>query len=599
MRSPRLKILYLNGRRLHRAFLAGGEAVIRDQAYLNRINVFPVPDGDTGTNLASTMRAIAESSRPHLSLRATLRSIADAALNGAQGNSGIIFAQYLHGVSREIEQESRLSTRAFGESIRRAVAYATKAILTPVEGTMITVIRDWAEAVYRKRTETSDFEDLLTACLEVARRSLGETTVKLEALAKAGVVDAGAKGFVDFLEGIHLFIKKGRLRRKTDAPPAVDWDPGPATAPAKDKPLEQRYCTEALLSGRSLDPEAVREVVRRFGKSAVVAGSDEKVRIHVHTNAPAELVQELRAQGEIVQIKVDDIHRQYDAAHRPKSRIAIVTDSGCDLPPEIFDERQIHLIPLIVTIGGQQYLDKLTISPGRFYELLRTPGPRPTTAVPPQQTVHNAFAYLAAHYESLIVITMSEKLTGVYSLCRTVAGLFPGRKISVLDSRGLSATQGLLVARASEAALAGVSHEDIVKSVEAWSARLRFFVDVESMESLIRSGRVSPMKGLIARILNIKPLIVIDGEGRAVENGRSFSRRGNMAKILRKIERLTLAENVWNYTIVHARNRARAEIYAERLAAIVGKPPAYILDVSPVVGVHVGIGAVGIAFLDD
>lgn len=545
------------------------------------------------------MRAIAESSRPHISLRATLRSIADAALNGAQGNSGIIFAQFLHGVSREIQHESRLTTRAFGESVRRAVAYATKAILAPVEGTMITVIRDWAEAVYRERTETPDFEDLMTASLEEARRSLVETTAKLEVLARAGVVDAGAKGFVDFLEGIHQFIKKGRLGRRQAAPPDVDWAPEPVRAPAMDKPLDYRYCTEALLSGQGLDPEAVRDVVGHFGKSAVVAGSDERVRIHVHTNAPAELVQELRGLGEIVQIKVDDIRRQYDAAYRPKSKIAIITDSSCDLPPEVFDERQIHLIPLIVTIGGQQYLDKLTISPDRFSELLRAPGPRPTTAIPPLQTIQNTLAYLAAHYESLIVITMSEKLTGVYSLCRTVADSLPGRKISVLNSRGLSATQGLLVARASEAALAGASHEDIVKSVEAWAARLRFFVDVESIESLVRSGRVSPMKGLIARALKIKPLIVIDGEGKAAEDGKSFSRRGNMAKILHKVERLAQAEKIWNYTIVHAHNRARAEIYTERLTPIIGKPPAYILDVSPVVGVHVGLGAVGIAFLND
>jgi len=597
VRHPHLKILYLNGWRLHRAFLAGGEAVIRDQAYLNRINVFPVPDGDTGTNLASTMRAIAQGSKPHLSLRATLRSIADAALNGAQGNSGIIFAQFLHGVSREIAQESRLTARAFGGSLVWAVPDAAKAIVAPVEGTMLTVIRDWAEAIFRQRTETPDFEELITASLGEARRSLAATTARLEALSRAGVVDAGAKGFVDFLEGIHAYIKKGRLRR---APAAdVEWEPEPIRAPAKDKSLDHRYCTEALLVGSGLDPDAIRAVVRRFGKSAVVAGSEEKVRIHVHTNTPAELFAELRGRGEIVQIKVDDIRRQYDAAHHPKSRIAIVTDSSADLPPEVLDERQIHVIPLILTIGGHPYLDKLTVSPGRFFELLESPDARPTTAVPPRQSVYNTLAYLAAHYESVIVITMSEKLTGVYSLCRTVAESLSGKKITVLNSRGLSATQGLLVDRASASALAGASHEEIVEQVERWSRRLRFFVDVQTVKYMVRSGRLSPMKGLIARILNIKPLIAVDGEGKAVEEGKSFSRRGTMAKILRRIEALAREEKIWNFTIVHARNRARAALYAEKLTRITGRPPAYILDVSPVVGVHVGIGAVGVALLDD
>ena len=483
----------------------------------------------------------------------------------------------------------------------RAVPYALKAIVAPVEGTMITVIRDWAEAIYGKRTETEDFEELIAVSLEEAKRSLAGTTARLEALSRAGVVDAGAKGFVDFLEGIHGYIKKGRLRRAAAAPieAAIDWEPEGIRALDEHRPLDQRYCTEALLSGTDLDADAIRAVVRRFGKSAVVAGSEEKVRIHVHTNTPAELFAELRGRGDVVQIKVDDIRRQYEAAHHPKSRIAIVTDSSCDLPPEVLDERQIHLIPLILTIGGHPYLDKVTVSPGRFFDLLESPDANPTTAVPPRQSVHNTLAYLAAHYESLIVITMSEKLTGVYSLCRTVAADIPGKTISVLNSRGLSATQGLLVARASEAALAGVPHAEIVESVERWSRKLRFFVDVPSVASLVRSGRVSPMKGLVAKLLNIKPLIAIDGEGKAAEAGKSFSRRGTMAKILRKVGRLTREETVWNYTIVHARNRVLAEAYAEKLTAIIGKPPAYILDVSPVVGVHVGLGAVGVALLDD
>jgi dihydroxyacetone kinase-like predicted kinase len=121
-----VKIRYLDGPRLYYAFLAGGQAVIRDQAYLNRINVFPVPDSDTGTNLASTMRAIAERARAHRSATAALGSIADAALVGARGNSGIIFAQFLHGFSQELRDEHRLSVHRFAESARRAVQHARR-----------------------------------------------------------------------------------------------------------------------------------------------------------------------------------------------------------------------------------------------------------------------------------------------------------------------------------------------------------------------------------------------------------------------------------------------------------------------------------------
>jgi len=223
-----MKIKYLSGNRLYYAFLAGGDAVIRDQAYLNKINVFPVPDADTGTNLASTIRFIAARAKASRSPKSTLDSIADAAISGARGNSGIIFAQFLYGIAQEIRNDLRISTKAFGESVRRAVRYARSAIVHPVDGTMITLIHDWAEAVYRERQKTSDFAELLSHSLQIAQESLKETPKKLAVLRKAGVVDAGAKGFVDFLEGVVHFIKRGNIKHlltdrseATEAPPVV------------------------------------------------------------------------------------------------------------------------------------------------------------------------------------------------------------------------------------------------------------------------------------------------------------------------------------------------------------------------------------------
>ncbi|MGB9006019.1 MAG: DAK2 domain-containing protein, partial [Candidatus Aminicenantales bacterium] len=174
-----MKIRYLDGQRLYYAFLAGGTAVIQDKDTLNRINVFPVPDADTGTNLASTMRSIALGTKVSRSLRDTLRSIADAALLGARGNSGLIFAQFLYGLSREASNERRLTTLSFGELMARAVRHAYEAILHPVEGTMLTVMRDWADSVFHYRQRTTDFVELLSHSLETARRSLRETPLKL------------------------------------------------------------------------------------------------------------------------------------------------------------------------------------------------------------------------------------------------------------------------------------------------------------------------------------------------------------------------------------------------------------------------------------
>ncbi len=589
-----MRIRYLNGSRLYHAVLAGGVAVIRDQETLNRINVFPVPDADTGTNLATTMRAIAEGAQSHLSIKATLKSIAAAALSGARGNSGLIFSQFVLGMSREVGHDPRLTTRHFGEAVRRAARHARMAIVDPVEGTMITVIRDWAESVYQMRDKTADFVELMTETLKTAQESLRQTTEKLQVLAKAGVVDAGAKGFVDFLEGILHFIRAGRISREEKAELAFAPVMEAIKTPPKDKSLEYRYCTEALIAGRNLDPEAIRGMVGRHGGSAVVAGTDDRVRIHVHTNDPAELIFRVRDLGTVVQVKVDDMRRQYEAAHARISPIGFLTDSSSDLPAALLDERQIHVVPFTLSFGDQSYLDRLTITPDRFYQLLRTHPSHPKTAQAGYQSVLQEMSYLAEHYESVVVVTISDKLTGFYGQCLAAAGELAGKKISIVNSKSISAGEGLLLARATEMARAGASHEDIAAALERWVPKTKIWVDVNTMKYFLRGGRVGPVKGWIGRLLRVRPIITIDAEGKAANIGQSFSRAKNMAKILDACEKFAAANGIWNYAVVHALAPGRAELYAGELGRRLGKPPLYINDVAPVIGVHTGDGTVGV-----
>jgi hypothetical protein len=591
----KMKIRYLNGNRLYYAFLAGGNAVIQDQDFLNRINVFPVPDGDTGTNLASTFRAIAEGAEAKRSIKETLRSIANAALNGAQGNSGLILAQFLYGLSKEVGHDWMITTKAFGESVKQAVQHAAKAILHPVEGTMITVMRDWAEAVYQKRLHIADFEELFSATLPAAHQSLRDTPLKLAVLAKAGVVDAGAKGFVDFLEGILEFIKQGRILRvkKTE----LEWAPEEIKTPSRDKTLHNRYCSEALLTGGALEADSIREIVQRYGDSAVVAGSEERIRIHVHTNAPADLFFELKDRGTIAQIKVDDMKKQYEAAWAPKSKVAVVTDSACDLPPSIMDDRQIHFVPLNIKFGPQLFLDKITIRPDRFYDLLETSKDHPQSAVPALKLFQNTLSYLAGHFDSVIVVTLSSGLSGVHGAFVKAAEAVTGKKISVIDSRSISAGQGLLVERVSELALAGYPHDEIVRQAESWVPKTHIFVDVLTLKYFIRGGRVSAVKGLLARALNVKPILTIESDGKAGHAGKSFNQKGNLIKILQRVRSLQDRDRVWGYAIVHAQNPERVRTYEDRLTALLGRKPNFIMDVSPVIGVHSGIGAVAVAIL--
>jgi len=590
-----MKIKYLDGKRLYYAFLAGGRAVIRDQQGLNRINVFPVPDSDTGTNLASTMRSIAERARAFRSAHHTLGSIADAALTGARGNSGLIFAQFVYGLSQEAQNETRLSPRRFAELVRRAAHHARQSILTPVEGTMITLLHDWAEAVYEQRLKIADFAELLSYSLHIAEKSLKETPEKLEILARAGVVDAGAKGFFDFLEGVANFIRKGDLKDiiKAETAPL----PIPAEAHAGRDRVTKRYCSEALITGTGIDIDAVRAAVRSAGESAIVAGSRSKVRLHVHTDSPADLFATARGFGTIAEIKADDMLRQYQAAHQRISPIALVTDSACDLPREILDEHQIHMIPFTLSFGDSLYLDKVTITPHEFYTQLKMSRDVPRSAQPSQATVKTLFEFLAGHYERVLVVTISDKLTGLYRQALAARESLDPDKFWVINSRQLSASQGLIVLRLAEAIREGLNAEEIAIRAEDWVAKTKLWVDIRTLKYMVRGGRVSPLKGLLAGLLNIKPIISLDREGKAVALGKSFSRRRNMAKIVSLISRESSGKKVWNYAIVHAQNPYRALHYAEELGPVLGRKPAFIMDISPVIGVHNGVGVVGICLM--
>jgi DegV family protein with EDD domain len=592
-----MKIRYLDGKRLYYAFLAGGEAVIRDQAYLNRINVFPVPDSDTGTNLASTMRAIAERARSSRSARATLGSIADAALQGARGNSGLIFAQFLYGLSQEVREESRLTSGHFAEVVRRAVQHARRAILTPVEGTMLTVLHDWAEALYAERLKKTDFAELLSHSLQAAERSLKETPLKLAVLARAGVVDAGAKGFFDFLEGVVGFITRGSIKSVRQAQTA-DLTAAPDVHTVRST-LTKRYCSEALLAGDAIDVEAVQSLVRTSGDSAIVAGSPRKLKLHVHTDDAAGLFFELQKHGTIQDIKADDMRRQYEAAHERKAPIAILTDSACDLPRSVLDDHQVHVIPFNLFFGDSLFLDKVTIEPDRFYDLLRAGREMPKSAQPSQANVQRALEFLAGHYDAVVAISISSGLTGFYGQlvkARETLGLGASR-VAVIDSRHLSVSEALIVLRVAEAVRSGAPVERIAAEAADWVKRTRLWVDIRTLKYMVRGGRVSPLKGLLAAVLNIKPIVGLDAAGKAAILGKSFSRRANMKKILGLIREETAGRPVWNYGVVHAQNAARARRYAEALEAELGKRAAFISDVSPVVGVHNGIGVVGVGLM--
>lgn len=588
----------LDAEHMYFGFLAGARAVIAQKTELNRINVFPVADGDTGNNLTMTMISIIEESRLEVSVKKTMDSIAEAALMGARGNSGIIFAQYLNGLSQAMADRETLSLEEFVQTANAAVAHAYKAISKPVEGTMITVIKDWAQAMGAAKDKVHDYTELLSQSFEVALDSLRHTPDKLKVLRDASVVDSGAKGFVHFLEGFLGFLVTGQPRERglservvTFETEDVHWEE-PVDAKA-------RYCTEALIEGQDLDPELVRRALEDLGDALIVAGGGHRVRIHIHTGIPDQVLMKLRPFGRILQQKGEDMQRQYEAIHQPASKIALVTDSIADLPRELMDAHQIHMLPLNVLMSDASYLDKVTLSPVTFRDLMEECAVHPTSSQPGLKETEALLSFLDRHYDQILVITVSQKMSGTYQTFLKAAERLgiEQERIHIVDSRRNSGAQGLIVLKAAEEIAAGGSFEKVLAAAESAIERSEIFVSVNDLQYMIRSGRINPRLGKIAQILNLKPVISIDGTGQGSLIGKAFSLKGNWEKIVELVKKEAEKGPIEAYAVVHAGAPERAGEFVSSFTELIGKPPLYVMEISTIVALSAGLGSVALALL--
>ncbi len=590
----------MDGRRLYYTFIAGARKVIEHQVELNKINVFPVNDGDTGTNLASTIRAVVDSLHPNRSYKITADLIAETTLINARGNSGIIFAQFLYGMSCETGNFKTITISQFAESIKNSIRYIYEAVANPVEGTMLTVIKDWANYIYDNRFLITDFNEMFLSSLAILNKSLIETKSKLAVLAKANVVDAGARGFVFFVEGITEFITNRNLKELIQ----VKAETGVFEKIEESIPeiVNFRFCTEALIKNSNIDNKKLLSILESYGDSIVIAGSDRMRRLHVHTNNPADLFNELRTTGTLAFQKADDMLRQSDVVYNRKWKIALVTDSTCDLSQELIDNYQVNMLPININFGENHYLDKVTIQPEQFYKLLKENKDYPKSSQINEKAFVNLYSHLASHYDSVIAIHLSDKLSGTFASSQKAALAISrefGKPISVINSRNLSGALGLLVLRAARAIEKGMSHDEIVKITNESADRLKIFVSVQNIKYLIRGGRLSAAKGLIARLLNINPIVSMDESGKAIVFDKAFNQKANMEKVMGHIRRISTEKTIWNYIVLHANNPEAAHWYEEKMHAFTMKDPVSVVNISPIIGANAGVGAASVALLYD
>lgn len=575
-------------KRLLQSMLNGAAEVISKKDELNRINVFPVADGDTGSNLASLMQAIIDHVSPReYSTKELLEEVASAALIGARGNSGMIFAQYLNAVA---ESYHHLESTFDGlvQAFQNAVHKAYEALLDPKEGTILSVMKAWSEELAGTYEQERSFQQSLLNAQIVAEKALINTEFQMPILRKNRLVDSGAKGFYYFITG----LKNAYCGKAVSDP--VRFTEVEQTAEHRHVETSEpkyRYCSEFIIKQATISHQHLQEILAAKGDSLVIAGNEKQIKIHIHTNEPKEVLSLMAAYGVMTYQKVDDMRLQYEVTKKPRAKIAIVTDSIADLPEAFLLEHQVHVLPMNILAGEENFLDKLTVGPNMMQEKLRKQT-KMSTAQPTIRTVDALLSFLEHKYEHVLVISVAAKLSGTYQLIkqRIKARELSSDWIRVIDSKLNSVAQGILVKQAVELVESGKSWESIYPEVEQMIERTFIYVAVADLSPMVQSGRIPRVLGKLAQKLSLYPIVSLDESGDGKLIGVSFSQKQSMKKIIKKIAKLQLKE----LAITHVSSRDTAAIWQKQLEKETGEI-SYLVDSSAAIAISAGLGSVAVA----
>jgi hypothetical protein len=572
---------WLTGETFSRVVRAGALAVVREQEALNRINVFPVRDADTGANLAATLRAAATrlGSAAHDSVGAAARVAADGAL---------------HGLAASLERLRQADGPQLADAALAGTESAYSALQDPREGTILSVLRAWShELAWRARDHDDDLPELLHHGLVAAREALSATPRQLEVLARSKVVDAGGQGFVFFLEGFMDALRGGH---------EPSWEvceaPAHGLPPFSEEHEEIderfRYCTEALVTARDgerLSREAVMARLTAMGESLVVAGGEARLRVHLHTNEPQAFLASVAELGVLERSKVDDMVLQQLAGRQ--ASIALVTDSTTDLPEDRAFKLGVVAVPLTLSLGDAEYLDGVDISAEGFAQRILGGADVPRSSQPAVADFVQTYRRLLEYREGVVSVHIAGAMSGTVQAARAAAREVDPERIRVIDSCQVSIGAGLLVEAVGELLAAGASLDEVEQAAERLKREIRVFGTVASLDFAVRGGRVSPTMARTLARLHLAPIIVFDEHGKPGKGGAALGFDRALNALIKRAAQFADGAPA-RALVVHSGDQAGADFVAARLQERLGGDVP-VVRAGAVLTTHVGLGSVTIA----
>lgn len=306
-------IQYIEGKMLRDMFVSGANNLQNHKELVDKLNVFPVPDGDTGTNMSLTisyaMKELAKVEND--SITEIGKSLSKGSLMGARGNSGVILSQIIRGFSKSIEGKEQISTEDLAKAFKNGSDTAYKAVIKPIEGTILTVVRESGEYAIKAAKKEKGLLKFLEMVIDEANKSLERTPELLKNLKEAGVVDSGGKGLVLIYEGMYEALKGNPIKAK-DLNDSNVSEVKQAGTSINTEDIKFCYCTEFILESNSISDTEIRDIMLKYGDSLAVVGDEGIIKVHVHTNDPGLVLQDALKHGQLVTIKIENMKLQHE-----------------------------------------------------------------------------------------------------------------------------------------------------------------------------------------------------------------------------------------------------------------------------------------------
>jgi len=582
---------FINGKDLYNMFNFGTYYIIQERSYLNDINVFPVADGDTGNNLLHTFRTISLESKMTDSFKDTLESVSEAALIGARGNSGVIFAQFVNGLQKSNRFGDKLTLKDFSELVEQSVVHTYSSLSNPVEGTMITIMKEWSLKLKQLVSEKGTIKQKFTDSYDHIKSFLSKTKKMLDVLRENDVIDSGALGFTLFVKGIVSYYNNDDID-------VMNYENIEIVDQHKfEGEIKHRYCTEGLVKSHDIDESTLRQELERDGDSLIIAQGKSRFRVHIHTNKPQNVFQTLSKYGSIETQKIDDMKLEISLRNSRKKRV-LVTDSIADINHEILEENNVVVIPINISVDNIPYLDKLSITNEILFGSIHKYDEYPKTSTPSIKFINDLFSKLLLKFDEILVLTVSKNLSASHDIILQEAKklLKKGKKIYVIDSYNNSATEGLLVQETIKLMNQDIPTMELIEEIKTIREKTQILVCLETFKYATMSGRLPKAVGNIGMFLGIRPIMSLK-QGKGVAFGVALSQSGITRKIKKFIRKDIQNTGIKEYSIVHCLNSKLAERYKLLFTDLIGKPPSYITEISSATAIHSGVGSVAIGYI--